>query len=205
MRHSMMGRQAQGACHETVGAILASSCVVCPKIGPNLGCHRACHDTVIAHMAASCVMSPRIGHHQTGACHDTVGVTVAPSCVMHPRVGLSQGHRGVCHDTVSVIMVLSCMAHRYVGHQQCSLLKCLYTNADQLVNKREDLCMAILGQEPDIILITEVIPKAQVLPIDAAVLADWILGLPLKEMFRQNPHPDDLNPWSISVTGTRRM
>ena len=47
----------------------------------------------------------------------------------------------------------------------------MYTNADQLVNKRDDLCMAIAGQEPDIILITEVIPKAQILPIDPALLA----------------------------------
>ena len=47
----------------------------------------------------------------------------------------------------------------------------MYTNSDQLVNKREDLCVAIMGQKPDIILITEVIPKAQVLPIDPAVLA----------------------------------
>ena len=46
------------------------------------------------------------------------------------------------------------------------MLKCLYTNADQLVNKREELCMTIAGQEPDIILITEVVPKAQALPSD---------------------------------------
>ena len=39
-------------------------------------------------------------------------------------------------------------------------LKVIYTNADQLVNKRDDLCMAIAGREPDIILITEVILKA---------------------------------------------
>ena len=58
------------------------------------------------------------------------------------------------------------------GASQCrSVLKCLYTNADQLVNKRDDLCMAIVGQEPDVILITEVIPKAQSLPIDVALLS----------------------------------
>ena len=46
----------------------------------------------------------------------------------------------------------------------------MYTNSDQLVNKRDDLCMAIAGREPDIIMITEVIPKAQVLPIAPALL-----------------------------------
>ena len=41
--------------------------------------------------------------------------------------------------------------------------KCLdifYTNADQFSNKKDDLCMAITNKEPDIILITEVLPKA---------------------------------------------
>ena len=33
--------------------------------------------------------------------------------------------------------------------------KCLYTNADQFVNKRDDLVMSIAGDKPDIILITE--------------------------------------------------
>ena len=51
------------------------------------------------------------------------------------------------------------------------MLKCMYTNSDQLVNKRDDLCMAIAGREPDVIMITEAIPKAQVLPIGTAVLA----------------------------------
>ena len=51
------------------------------------------------------------------------------------------------------------------------MLKCMYTNSDQLVNKRDDLSMAIAGREPDIIIITEVIPKAWALPIDIAVLA----------------------------------
>ena len=52
------------------------------------------------------------------------------------------------------------------------MLRCMYyTNSDKLVNKREDLCMAITGREPDIIMITEAITKAQVLPIGTAVLA----------------------------------
>ena len=52
-----------------------------------------------------------------------------------------------------------------------SKLNVIYTNADQLVNKRDDLCMTIAGAEPDIILITEAIPKAQALPIDPALLS----------------------------------
>ena len=46
----------------------------------------------------------------------------------------------------------------------------LYTNADQFINKRDDLCMLISDDEPDLILLTEVIPKAQKLPIDPARL-----------------------------------
>ena len=38
------------------------------------------------------------------------------------------------------------------------MLSCMYTNSDQLVNKREDLCMAVTGSEPDIILITKAVP-----------------------------------------------
>ena len=49
-------------------------------------------------------------------------------------------------------------------------LSILYTNADQFVCKRDDLCMRICNDEPDIILITEAIPKAQKLPIAPAQL-----------------------------------
>ena len=45
-----------------------------------------------------------------------------------------------------------------------------YTNADQLINKKSELEMQIAGREPDIILITEVIPKAQISPIHPALL-----------------------------------
>ena len=44
----------------------------------------------------------------------------------------------------------------------------LYTNIDQLPNKRDDLLMAISDSKPDIIVLTEVIPKAQRHPIDLA-------------------------------------
>ena len=37
----------------------------------------------------------------------------------------------------------------------------IYTNADQLPNKMEELKCLIAGREPDVIIITEVIPKAQ--------------------------------------------
>ena len=46
----------------------------------------------------------------------------------------------------------------------------LYTNADQLPNKRDELCMKLAGLDIDVLLITEVIPKAQVLPLSTALL-----------------------------------
>lgn len=44
-------------------------------------------------------------------------------------------------------------------------LKCLYSNVDQLLNKMEDLKSLISDNEPDITLLTEIIPKAQKNPI----------------------------------------
>jgi len=46
----------------------------------------------------------------------------------------------------------------------------LYTNADQFVNKRDDLLTLIANNEPDVILINETIPKAQTVPIGRAYL-----------------------------------
>ena len=46
-----------------------------------------------------------------------------------------------------------------------SQLKIFYTNADQFLNKRDDLLMLIASDEPDILILTEVIPKAQSNPI----------------------------------------
>lgn len=43
---------------------------------------------------------------------------------------------------------------------------CLYANADQLLNKIEDLKMMIASKKPDVMLFTEVIPKAQKNPIE---------------------------------------
>ena len=49
-------------------------------------------------------------------------------------------------------------------------LKVLYTNADQLPNKMEELKVMIMNREPDILVITEVIPKAQEHAITRAIL-----------------------------------
>ena len=46
----------------------------------------------------------------------------------------------------------------------------MYTNADQLINKRDDLACLISDELPDIIFVTERIPKAQVLLIDLVLL-----------------------------------
>ena len=50
-------------------------------------------------------------------------------------------------------------------------LSILYTNADQYLNKRDDLAMMIVDEKPDIILITEVIPKSQTNPINPSLLS----------------------------------
>ena len=44
-------------------------------------------------------------------------------------------------------------------------LSCLYSNVDQLLNKMDELRMLIASNEPDIMMFTEVIPKAQKKPI----------------------------------------
>ena len=48
--------------------------------------------------------------------------------------------------------------------------KFLYTNADQFINKRDDLIMFISNDEPDVLMIAEVIPKKQESPITHARL-----------------------------------
>ncbi|XP_043199039.1 uncharacterized protein LOC122368836 [Amphibalanus amphitrite] len=50
-------------------------------------------------------------------------------------------------------------------------LTILYTNIDQYLNKREDLAMFISNNEPDLILLCEVIPKAQSHPMHPATMA----------------------------------
>ena len=51
-----------------------------------------------------------------------------------------------------------------------SEFKVFYTKSDQLLNKRDDLLMQIADTPPDIILISEVIPKTQTNLIDEARL-----------------------------------
>ena len=49
-------------------------------------------------------------------------------------------------------------------------MKFFYTNADQFINKRDDLLCIIANNEPDVIMVTEVIPKCQANPIAPALL-----------------------------------
>ena len=49
-------------------------------------------------------------------------------------------------------------------------LKAMYTNADQFLNKKDDILQFIAGNEPNIIMISEVIPKAQMNPIEEQTL-----------------------------------
>ena len=53
-----------------------------------------------------------------------------------------------------------------------------YTKADQLINKMEDLRMMIVNEPPDIIIINEVIPKAQrnIYMLDSLVYSSVELG-----------------------------
>ena len=62
-------------------------------------------------------------------------------------------------------------------------LKCFYTNADQFVNKRDDLLTMISDDRPDLILITEVIPKKQVKTITDQLLDNFD---PNKSTFRNS-------------------
>lgn len=50
-------------------------------------------------------------------------------------------------------------------------LNIYYSNADQLLNKIEELKMHITNRQPDVIIICEVIPKAQLLPVARVCLA----------------------------------
>ena len=49
-------------------------------------------------------------------------------------------------------------------------LKCLYTNADQFINKRDELITLISPDLPDVMLIMEVILQKQVNPVTMALL-----------------------------------
>ena len=69
-----------------------------------------------------------------------------------------------------------------------------YTNADQLLNKRDALGMAVCGEEPDVIFVTEVLPKVLVTPIAPAMLS-----LPGYSMFSNFDFSQDL----IAARGIR--
>ena len=45
-------------------------------------------------------------------------------------------------------------------------MKIFYINADQFLNKRDELALLLSDDKPDIILVTKVLPKAMVNPID---------------------------------------
>ena len=53
-----------------------------------------------------------------------------------------------------------------------------YTNADQLPNKRDDLSMSVSGEEPDVIFVTEVLPK-----VAQSFIFPAMLTLPGYELF----------------------
>ena len=73
-------------------------------------------------------------------------------------------------------------------------MQCLYANVDQLLNKRDELCMFISDNPPDVMLFTECIPKAQRLPIAPALLA--VPGYHLFTNF-------DLNATNLGSSGIR--
>ena len=62
----------------------------------------------------------------------------------------------------------------------------MYSNVDQLPNKRDELCMLISDNLPDIMFFTECIPKAQKLPIAPALLA--VPGYSLFTSFNMESH-----------------
>ena len=78
------------------------------------------------------------------------------------RPSLGKNHQAEIIDTTTGTnneREMTSAVHIYTSKEQVgeSGLKCIYTNADQLLNKIEDV--------PDMTMITEVIPKAQKNPI----------------------------------------
>jgi len=61
-----------------------------------------------------------------------------------------------------------------------SPLKVLYTNADQFLNKWDDILMLITGNKPDLILINEVLPKAHSTCISSCRVDIPYIQIPLK-------------------------
>ena len=53
--------------------------------------------------------------------------------------------------------------------ENVTILKVMYTNADQLLNKMNCLKVHVANREMDIIIVFEVIPKAQKIPFQGSV------------------------------------
>ena len=75
-----------------------------------------------------------------------------------------------------------------------SQLKIFYMSTDQFLNKRDDLLM-LIANEPDILILTEVIPKAQLQPITLSKLT-----LP-GYFIHANFDPDQANLGSSQMRG----
>lgn len=58
---------------------------------------------------------------------------------------------------LTVIIVVMIIVIIFLTNFQSLIV--FYTNADQFLNKRDELQMFIAGNEPDIILITEILPN----------------------------------------------
>ena len=74
-------------------------------------------------------------------------------------------------------------------------LKVLYTNADQFLNKRDHLLVHIAGNTPDIIVISEMLPKAS-----QAVINLSLITLPGYHNYL-NFDPDNYNPTLTNIRG----
>ena len=76
-------------------------------------------------------------------------------------------------------------------------MKVFYTNADQFLNKKEDLLMFLQGSNTDIVMITEMIPKQQKNKIPLAML--HLEGYDMYINF--NPEDENLGTTGIRGTG----
>ena len=74
-------------------------------------------------------------------------------------------------------------------------LKVLYTNADQFLNKRDHLLVHIAGNTPDIIVISEMLPKAP-----QAVINLSLITFPGYHNYL-NFDPDNYNPTITNIRG----
>ena len=85
--------------------------------------------------------------------------------------------------------------NRTVSNLNVNQLRVIYTNADQFINKRDDLLLFIAGNEPDIILISEILPKAP-----NVIVSKPQLALPGFSMFL-NFDPDDQSSYTSGLRG----